>query len=80
MSAWENWLVAAGIFLGIGVGGSLLASLLYDWARPAVRMTFPQITAAVTSQAPRSDSSPPGRHRSCLILLAWIIGSEERRA
>ena len=29
MSAWENWLVAAGIFLGIG--GSLLASHLYDW-------------------------------------------------
>jgi hypothetical protein len=32
MSAWQNWLVAAGIFLGIG--GSLMASLLYDWARP----------------------------------------------
>lgn len=32
MSTLQNWLVAAGIFLGIG--GSLLASLLYDWARP----------------------------------------------
>jgi hypothetical protein len=31
MGTLQNWLVAAGIFLGIG--GSLLASLLYDWAR-----------------------------------------------
>jgi hypothetical protein len=32
MSTWQNWLVWAGVFLGIG--GSLLASLLYDLARP----------------------------------------------
>ena len=34
MSRWQNWLVWAGIFLGIG--GSLLASLLYDVARPGL--------------------------------------------
>ena len=33
LNAWQNWLVAAGIFLGIG--GALLASLLYEWARPS---------------------------------------------
>ena len=32
MNRWQNWLVWSGIFLGIG--GSLLASLLYEWARP----------------------------------------------
>ncbi len=33
MSRWQNGPVWAGIFLG--VGGSLLASLLYEWARPS---------------------------------------------
>jgi hypothetical protein len=78
MSAWQNWLVAAGIFLGIG--GSLMASLLYDWARPKQ----PQVTlsndAARRVPQERPANSP---HRSAVttaavILLAWIVGSRRR--
>jgi len=43
MNRWQNWLVWAGIFLGIG--GSLLASLLlYEWAWPSPTHGIPHTT------------------------------------
>ena len=44
MNTWQNGLVASGIFLGIG--GALLASLLYEWARPS------------STRAPAEDPTP----------------------
>jgi len=79
MSTWQDWLVAAGVFLGIG--GSLLASLLYDWARPDEPNGHP----------PGHVAQPAGRERPAhlvhrtaasavaLILVAWAIGSRRRR-
>jgi hypothetical protein len=75
MNTWQNWLVAAGIFLGIG--GSLLASLLYEWARPSraggpVEEPTPQPPLqqpprahpqATESPAQPASSSPPGSSR-----------------
>ena len=83
MNIWQNWLVAAGIFLGIG--GSLLASLLYDWARP--RSTDPQQSS---SAGPRQSSLPsqPLQQRTGhqatvaaagALLLAWVLISRRRR-
>lgn len=49
MNRWQNWLVWAGIFLGIG--GSLLASLLYEWARPSPAQGDPPRNAAPSQAA-----------------------------
>ena len=79
MSAWQNWLVAAGIFLGIG--GSLMASLLYDWARPKQ----PQVTLSddatrqVRQERPLSSTHRTAATTAAVILFAWIIGSGRRR-
>ena len=78
MSTWQNWLVAAGIFLGIG--GSLLASLLYDWARPR-RPQDP------TKSIPQPPKEPPQTQTVGsrvlgtvgVLLLTWIITSRRRR-
>jgi hypothetical protein len=80
MSAWQNWLVAAGIFLGIG--GSLMASLLYDWARPKQsQATLPDDATRQVRQERRPANST---HRTVItavtvLLLAWIIGSRRRQ-
>ena len=78
MSAWQDWLVAAGIFLGIG--GSLLASLLYDWARPKQSHAHPPNHAAQpTSQERPADSTyHPAATAVALVLIAVIIGSKRR--
>jgi hypothetical protein len=79
MSAWQNWLVGAGIFLGIG--GALMASLLYDWARPKQSQTSPSDEAPRQARHERPANSTH-RHVSttaALIILAWLIGSRRRR-
>jgi hypothetical protein len=80
MSTWQDWLVAAGIFLG--VGGSLLASLLYDWARPNQSKAHPSDHAAqpVGQERPADPAHRTAASVAALILLAWVIGSRRRRA
>lgn len=78
MSAWQNWLVAAGIFLGIS--GSLMASLLYDWARPKQpQVALPDDTARqVPQERPANSTHRTAVTAAAVILLAWIIGSRRR--
>ena len=79
MSAWQNWLVAAGIFLGIG--GSLMASLLYDWARPKHSQAAISDDAArqVHQEHPANPTHRTAATTAAVILLAWIIGSRRRQ-
>jgi hypothetical protein len=81
MNNWQNWLVAAGIFLGIG--GSLLATLFYEWARPR-RAGVP-----IEETARQPPPSQPPRARPAgdrvinavgVLLLAWIIASRRRKS
>jgi hypothetical protein len=55
---WQNWLIGSGILLGIGA--SLLASLLFEWLRPA-REGSP--TAPITTTHPNAHAgeSKPAR-------------------
>ena len=81
MNTWQNWLVAAGIFLGIG--GGLLASLLYEWARPnRARAPMEEPTLQPPpSQPPRAQ--PAGQRVTSAVgflLLVWIIASRRRQA
>lgn len=80
MSRWQNWLVWAGIFLGIG--GSLLASLLYDVARPKpARSAFqpnavqPQARAQGTKTAVK-----PLMAAVVLVILARAVKGRRRPA
>jgi hypothetical protein len=79
MNTWQNWLVAAGIFLGIG--GSLLASLLYEWARPSsTRAPAEEPTLRPPFSQPPS-AQPVGRRVTSAVgflLLTWIIASRRR--
>jgi hypothetical protein len=79
MSAWQNWLVGAGIFLGIG--GALMASLLYDWARPKQTQATPSDDAALQVRQERSANSTyrTVATTAAVILFAWIIGSRRRQ-
>lgn len=79
MSAWQNWLVGAGIFLGIG--GALMASLLYDWARPKHSQGTPPDAADRQVHQERHANSAYGAAATtaAVILLAWIIGSRRRQ-
>ncbi|HZD75662.1 MAG TPA: hypothetical protein VE218_01575 [Acidobacteriaceae bacterium] len=77
MNKWQNWLVAAGILLG--VGGSLLASLLYAWAHPSRERSQNE------QQSPRSPAAP-GRSTyykhanvvTVLVVLVWAIRRGKR--
>jgi hypothetical protein len=74
MSRWQNWLVWAGIFLGIG--GSLLASLLYQWARPSSRDDPP--LNAVQPQDPAKQTRVAQKLltiATVLVILAQAIRS-----
>jgi hypothetical protein len=73
MNTWQNGLVAAGIFLGIG--GGLLASLLYDWARPS-RACAP--TEEPAPQPPPSQSpghNPQATESSAQSASSYSPGS-----
>jgi hypothetical protein len=79
MSAWQDWLVAAGILLGIG--GSLLASLLYGWARPSQSQAPPpdQTVQLAIQERPADSTHCTAATAIALILVAWFIGSRRRR-
>ena len=78
MNRWQNWLVWAGIFLGIG--GSLLASLLYEWARPTSAHGESHHDAA-QPQAPARQAKPalkPLTTAIVLVILARALRSSRR--
>jgi hypothetical protein len=79
MSAWQNWLVGAGIFLGIG--GSLMASLLYDWTRPNQSQANLSDDAArqARQERPANSTHRVAATTAAVILLAWFIGSRRRQ-
>lgn len=79
MSAWQNWLVGSGIFLGIG--GALMASLFYDWARPKQSQAIPSGGAAPPVRQVRRANSTyrTTATTAAVIFLVWIIGSRRRQ-
>jgi hypothetical protein len=78
MNRWQNWLVWAGIFLGIG--GSLLASLLYEWARPSpAQGDPPRNTAPSQAAAQRTKTAlKPLTTAVVIVILARAIRSSRR--
>jgi hypothetical protein len=79
LNAWQNWLVGAGIFLGIA--GSLMASLFYDWARPKQSQATLHDDAAgqVRQERPATSTHRTAATTAAVLLLAWIIGSRRRK-
>jgi hypothetical protein len=78
MNRWQNWLVWTGIFLGIG--GSLLASLLYDWARPSPTHGDPPHNAAQPQASAQRTTTvlKPIVAAIVLAILARAIRSSKR--
>lgn len=78
MNRWQNWLVWAGIFLGIG--GSLLASLLYEWTRPSPAQGDPTRNAAPSQAAAQRTKTAlkPLTTALVLVILARAIRSSRR--
>ena len=69
MNRWQNWLVWAGIFLGIG--GSLLASLLYEWARPNPAHSYPP-SNPVQPQAPAQRTKTALKPLTTAVVLVIL--------
>jgi hypothetical protein len=79
LSRWQNWLVWAGIFLGIG--GSLLASLLYDIARPEPVRAEPPGAAHPEVRAPEIKAGlKPLIGAVVLVVIAQVFRSRRRPA
>ncbi|MGH3224236.1 MAG: hypothetical protein ACRDPY_37070 [Streptosporangiaceae bacterium] len=83
LSAWQEWLIGASICLGIG--GSLLASALFEWARP-IRPTDHPVNDRHHSNA-RVEAVPAQRSNpaaggwavvAILALLAWLLRTGRR--
>ena len=72
MSRWQNWLVWTAIFLGIG--GSLLASLLYEWARPSPAHDEPVLNA-VQPQAPAKRIKTARKPLTTTVVLVVLIAA-----
>ena len=72
MSGWQQGLVAAAI--GLGIGGSLLASLLFELGRPSARLN-PVALVAAPSAEPGTQRVQRGRHLwfSTLMLIAVSV-------
>lgn len=79
LSAWQNWLVAAGVFLGIGA--SLLASLLYDLARPSRVHSAPNDRTEPLRSRGRevSATSKPFIVVAVMALVFWTASRRRRR-
>jgi hypothetical protein len=78
MSRWQNWLVWAGIFLGIG--GSLLASLLYDLARPKPVYGAPQAsTVHLQARAQRTKTSVKPLMAAVAVVLVILARTNKAK-
>ena len=81
MAIWQQWLVAAGI--GLGIGGSLLASLLFEWARwqpstsaSGVLLVKPSVERSVfvpTEAASRAKTECPWVVTVLILFVAAIL-------
>ena len=81
MAIWQQWLVAAGI--GFGIGGSLLASLLFEWARwrpstsaSGVLLVKPSVERSVfvpTEAASRAKTECPWVVTVMILFVAAIL-------
>lgn len=63
LDRWQSWLMAGGILLG--VGASLLASLLFEWLRPVIDVR-PTLRAEPGSSTLPMPQSAPTRHKHLL--------------
>ncbi len=88
---WQNWLMGSGIFLG--VGGSLLASLLFEWLRSA-HETSPPTSSNIPDLHARAAEAELKTHRSrkttaptratalvtvaILAVIAYVLGRTRR--
>jgi hypothetical protein len=82
MAAWQGYLIAAGICLGIG--GSLLATLLFEWARPrppeektTVGSTTPTVTPPLIRPKLATRPMQPLMTAS-IVLIAYALGRSRR--
>ena len=58
LTALQQWLVVAGV--GLGIGGSMLASLVFQWLRPTTRNSTTSDEATPPRQPPaQRDTAPP---------------------
>jgi hypothetical protein len=80
----EQWLIAAAISLGIF--GSLLASLLFEWARTPRPQDQPgnrpgRSSPDVMAHQAQPSGPAPGLLAACafLALLAWVLRAGRRR-
>lgn len=81
MNEWQNWLVASGVLLGIG--GSLLASLFFDWARAGSNEGEGQSERQIPpgDSAARPERSANAKRViviTALVAAAWAIGRGKR--
>jgi hypothetical protein len=78
MAAWQQRLVVAGIFLGIG--GSLLASLLFEWARPKQPGESSTVgTVTPPLMMPKRTARPAtALVVASLALIAYVLGRSRR--
>ncbi|MEC3978724.1 hypothetical protein [Amycolatopsis sp. H20-H5] len=91
MEQWQSWLVGSGVFLGIGA--SLLASLLFEWLRRAREasttglMTTTDLNTDVGETEPPSHeplpTSAPRRATTLvtigiLTIVAYVLGRTRR--
>jgi hypothetical protein len=88
---WQNWLMGSGIFLG--VGGSLLASLLFEWLQ-AAHETTPPTSSNIPALHARATEPELKTHRSrktsaptraatlatvvILAVVAYVLGRTRR--
>jgi hypothetical protein len=84
LSTLQQWLIAAAISLGIG--GSLLASLVFEWARPPRPQDQPTTRAGPSSACVTARQAQPSRPAAgplaafaLLAFLAWLLRAGRRR-
>lgn len=81
MAAWQQRLVAAGICLGIG--GSLLASLLFEWTRPKEPRDTATVGTARTVTPPLMRLDRTAHPATALMvmsvaLISYVLGRSRR--
>lgn len=72
----QDWIVVFAV--GLGIGGGMLASLLFEWLRPRQEVPQPGSTPAYPSPAittgPSVAEARQPKHRGAFIAAAFVIG------